>query len=843
MVHRCALVHAALLVHTALLATACPLANAQQIDIALEHFGVGDHARPGDIIGAEFSLKAEVDSSTPVEFVWELPDGNGDIAQISRMLVVNPGQTERVWMYARIPPTPNAGSLLDDIYTVRAWEYRDGARVRQLGAGRVSAQTCTNPIVAVDIESDLIGVVGTGRMGLDVFATPMQGLNWIPSMNVLTQIARGLTPQSLPDQWEGLSGYQALIWSEGDPKAMSSDVANALREWIFRGGNFVIVLPEVADPWGVSTPAKHALTDLMPAWKVVRDGAVPVTSVLPLVSRTSKLLNPKATISVAFFEAAPTKSPYQAQLLMPVARDSRTGLPVPRPDSHDGQAVALSRSYGHGTISVVGIDVDGLFRRALSNEGIPRGDVFWNRILARRADTPSPAEYTMLQRATPTRLVTRGTNSVDLGRGELVNSAIGMVGRAALGILGAFLLFLVYWVCAGPGGFAILKWRGWERHSWVVSTGLAMAFGVTVWAVGSRVGTARARTQHLTVLDSIWRSAQDEPADERIFQRATCWFSVFLPGYSSTTVAVGNSGDNRNVLTSWSPPPGGASSTFPNPAIAAGSVSSPNSMRVTARSTSASFEAQWLGSVSPQWGKMPFGSDAKRPLTQTIVTGDPVRVSLTGLIEHRLPGPLRNVHFIHVTPIRAPLPTAVGNNASAVTEDAQLPNFGRFQIVPSWQPGEPIEIGNVMYPGGAMAMDEREGGLALAIETRYQAPFKVDFFQQQLGGLMASDERERFLDMLGIYSMLQPPAYLTNPPVDVASVRVSRMIGRTMDISQWFTRPSLIVWGYLDAADCPIELLVNGEEVPGDGLVLVRTVFPLDPEVQFAAPTTRKPDR
>jgi len=65
---------------------------------------------------------------------------------------------------------------------------------------------------------------------------------------------------------------------------------------------------------------------------------------------------------------------------------------------------------------------------------------------------------------------------------------------------------------------------------------------------------------------------------------------------------------------------------------------------------------------------------------------------------------------------------------------------------------------------------------------------------------------------------------------------VERILGRSLDISSWFTTPCLIIWGYLDAAECPIPIEINGEKVPSSGLVLVRVVFPLPLDEKFAAP-------
>ena len=114
----------------------------------------------------------------------------------------------------------------------------------------------------------------------------------------------------------------------------------------------------------------------------------------------------------------------------------------------------------------------------------------------------------------------------------------------------------------------------------------------------------------------------------------------------------------------------------------------------------------------------------------------------------------------------------------------------------------------------------------------------TDVLGFRLDSLLTGERRKTYLDMLTMFSMLQPPAYLVNPPAELAPVRVQRMLGRSIDLSQWFTTPCLIVFGYLENAACPVPIRVDGEAVPSDGLVLVRAIFPLPVDERFAAPTS-----
>ena len=83
--------------------------------------------------------------------------------------------------------------------------------------------------------------------------------------------------------------------------------------------------------------------------------------------------------------------------------------------------------------------------------------------------------------------------------------------------------------------------------------------------------------------------------------------------------------------------------------------------------------------------------------------------------------------------------------------------------------------------------------------------------------------------MLGLYQMLKPPDYRMNPPTpaETVVVRVQRQLGRELDLSAWFTRPCLIVTGFLDDTACPVPLQIDGRTPTSRGNVMVRFILPL----------------
>src|SRR5439155_13267737 len=104
-----------------------------------------------------------------------------------------------------------------------------------------------------------------------------------------------------------------------------------------------------------------------------KDEAVPVKSLLPLLSKTD-IIRGNIEVSLRVFK----------DLLGPFnAIDNRYEPLLALPD---GRVVAIQRTFGFGRITVIGIDLaDG----RMAGLALPQADAFWNRILGRRNDTPT----------------------------------------------------------------------------------------------------------------------------------------------------------------------------------------------------------------------------------------------------------------------------------------------------------------------------------------------------------------------------------------------------------------------------------------------------------------------
>ena len=802
---------------------------AQSVDIELLHFGAGDVARGGGPLALLVQFRSSLDRVTEIEAVWEIPSADLDIVEHSRRFVLNPGQAQRRWLYGVLPPYQQ-GTLQSTIFDLRLYELEGGERVRDLGTAKLAPSTAANPPRILGLNDDAFLVVGPRVAGLDIYAQAAQN-GTIPSMNTTTAIANARDIEAFPDRWEGLAMFDSIVWVDGSiaPARLSAESARAIEQWTERGGNFVIALPASGDPWSIGVEGRHGFSGLLPSVAPTRIDDVAVNDILPMLSVSNSLRDPKAKTRLGLFEEATLDRGWRPFIATPATKAPNSTLSA-QSGPIDGKFVGIRRELGFGHMTLLGIDVEELSARALQVPAIPQGDVFWNRILARRADTPSGAEYTALEQKQ--RLISSGGYTREIGGGMAIAQNIGLSGEAAIGVLTATAVFGLYWLIAGPLGFAALKAMKRERWSWVAYVGVALVFTVVILLVGRTFAGRTARASHLTVLDMIERAPGENDITRVQRRRAVTWLSVFAPDYGSVELAIDPDGDPtlRNTLESWRPA-GSSVEGFPSRERYRLPLDSTNRVTVPSRATTVDFKAQWLGAVPEAWGRMPH---AQTPITAQIDNNAATpTIALTGSLLHELPGTLRNVKVMHIWPRRNPLTSLAPAEADDVPVRRAIdpmPNRGVMMDVSDWAPGKPLDMAQVFGDPRPMTT---VSGLELTLAKRYYAD--IEQTARQNVGLGGGDiELEQSMDMLSIYGMLQPPRYLRDN--DATTLRITRLGGRELDLSQWLTQPCLIVTGWLDAAPLPYDFTLDGERIESSGRVMVRWVMPLPASSYWIVP-------
>ena len=801
---------------------ASPLRAEELVDLRLEAFGALNAFRPGDLVGIRLQATSRLPAAAECLLQWELPNADGDMMAHVRTLTLAPGQKSSRWLYARLPPVDTA-ALTSTVFTVRAFETRDGQRVREVGALRFRPGDAMQPALPVELRQGLIGVIGDGRMGLAAFETGFDG-GPIPSMSEETRLARVPKPADLPDRWEGLASFEAIAWGgTSGPQGVPIDRLQAMRTWVERGGHLVIVLPEGSDAWGLRG-SRHGLSDLLPSKGSRVVEGVRVRDLLPLLSKRTDLRRRDARVSMTVFDPATIDDDWKPLVRAPTGDDKvMQGI--------EGQAVAVQRTLGAGRVTLIGLDVDALHRQALTGEGLPEADSFWNLILGRRADAPSDSDYRRWSEADPRQLAKPSDGNYDAGSGSTIRAFLAE-GQGRAGRLLAVLAFCaLYFMLAVPLPWLLLRRRGGLKWTWPAFAGVALLASLAASTLVTLGGNAGIAVRHLTVLDAI-ETRQAEPT-----VRGVSWLVSRLDGFGSVTVRLGQAG-GTDVLADWTPP-GDRSPGFPDAARGERDMDEPAALRLPARNTSTDLQGWWQGKPPADWGRV-VHQDPDRPVRSITHTGKSPRMGLEGRILHTLPGPLRRVTLIHVGPFLWEARAWRDRNSGEIVPSGLPPRPAFMCTLPQWD-GQPLDVGEALYgllnpsstrpsvhPG---SMDD--GSLIRELSDEYLDPLLSRASPIMLGAMptdVSIEDRERNLDMLSLFDMLPPPMYRQSAPQAPPPVRFSRSLGRELDLSPWFTRPCLIVIGFLDAQPLPVSLTLDGEPAASTGTVMVRWVLPLPAE-------------
>lgn len=767
-----------------------------ELDLSAEWFGVGNVARPGGWTAIRVRLRDNTDRPREVMLALELRDGDGDRPVYRRVFTANPGRWQQHWLYAHLPHRldPARPLRLTAREVVREGQESvvgsDGALRVSARSGRLLAEARATPGQLLSDHEGMMAIVGDATHGLSLYSSVYSGTSFSPLAHERTEMVSRLAPLDLPDRWMGLAPFEIIVWSGSDPADLGDERSRALREWIERGGHLVIVLTvENLAPW--TTGTNNLLRDLFPAAEVVvREGA-DLNQYRHLITRDPDMGLPRSAL-VHTFEPLASAGPQES---------------IPILAGPEGECVVVRRLVGQGMVTAVGM---GAGSRALSNVGLPAPDVFWNRVLGRRGQFEPLTRLNDLN--TSGARLTNRADPVLLDRD--IDGSINLIGQSLAGVVLAFALFGIYWLTAGPGGFAVLRRMGLDRHAWVAFVGAAALFTAIAWGGATAIKPKRVEVRHVTVLDHVYGQDVD---------RARSWLSVLIPSYLGADVSVQGEGLLAGLprfyqtIAPWQARPDsmigtGDSSSFPDARSYDIDAPSPDVLSVPTRATVKQFVADWAGAPRFAWptpSMNPGSATAALALDPT--TGFP-----TGVLTHNFPETLTNVQVILIRRqqgVRAwSRGTWVGSDGRANhlgpvftwTTDAHgvAPPDGR------WPPGTPLDLHPLFMSAPASS-------------------------RNLLGWLdRAASGRESLLDRMVVGSFmhqLSPPQLSTQ-----ASPLFTRSAMHGLDLSGWFSQPCLIILGTLDmegrdAMPIPVNIRVGGEARTPHvrGRTLVRWIYPL----------------
>lgn len=754
-----------------------------EVAISSVEFGLGDVVRPGSWAGLRLAITDRGVRQRELLVRIEVKDADGDTTWYERGLASNPGQRQEIWTYLRIPFGFRSGDrLLARVYEA---EQTDTATPR---AGRMVGEAYLSPTGWVPAETGMIGVIGSRTAGLTTYSDG-QGLAHDTRLHEPMVVATRLNPATMPDAWAGLSQYDVFVWTQGEPVTLGAERADTLRRWVRQGGHFVVVLPQVGGTW-LSGELNNPLFDIMPRVAATRDPDYPTGPIRPLLTLRNDIVLPNSVVAHTFEPRADADD-----------EDAFVVLADPQ-----DRAIVVRRQVGLGQVTLVGIDVgdDDLLR-----VGAPSAGSFWHRVLGRRGDL---RPWSMRgaaggpQLSNPDRKVRYYDHAID--------AAIAQTGSPAAGVLLGFVVFIAYWLVAGPVGFAVLKKTGRAKHAWVAFVGVTAVFTGIAWGGAVLLSPASIRGAHLTIIDHVYGQTE---------QRTRTWAGLIVPWYGQATVRVGDERADSTIatLSPWMSPGMNATiGSFPDNRGYRLLAARPSEMDFPVRSTMKELSVQWAGPT--RWG-MPTPVDASGAPGVLTATRRPTGIpatertsEATGRLLHDLPGNLYDVVIIV--------------------------NHGMYDVQPRVSPNRPIMDASVFRLGDAWRAGDP---LDLALATSRSGNDDVslrDFLDQRAvqrvgptAGDLPNDARS-VSEQLVIASLINQagPPPVTRTGFAGTHAAATRRAMHGMDLSVWMTRPCIIVMGHMGVggteggAPCPTPMTIEGRDPNLRGRTFVRWVYPLD---------------
>lgn len=757
-----------------------------EVAIQAVEFGLGDVVRPGSWAGLRLVITDRGVRQRELLIRLEVKDADGDTTLYERGLASNPGQRQEIWTYLRLPFRFVSGDrLLARVYEA---EQTDAGLPR---AGRLVGEAYLSPTGVAPATAGLIGVIGSRTAGLTSYSEGTSEA-YDTRAHEPTVVSTRLVPSTMPDAYPGLSPYDVFVWTQGEPVTLGAERADTLRRWVRQGGHLVVVIPQVGGTW-LSGELNNPLWDIMPRVTATREATYPTGPIRPLLTVRDDVVLP-ATVVAHTFTPREDALAGQADVILRDPQD---------------RAIVVRRRAGLGHVTLVGIDVGD---DSLARVGAPSAGSFWHRVLGRRGDM-RPWNLRGLaggvaRVSAPGRRVRVYDHSVD--------AAIAQTGSPAAGVLLGFVVFIAYWLVAGPVGFAVLKKTGRAQHAWLAFVGVTAVFTGIAWGGAVLLSPVSVRGAHLTILDHVYGQN---------VQRTRTWAGLIVPWYGQATVGVGDQGDDPVIATvsPWMTPELNAGlGSFPDNRGYRVLAARPGAMTFPVRSTMKELSVEWVGAA--RWAMpMPVGDQAHigvleatpRPagLPAAELTSD-----ASGRLVHDLPGNLYDVVII--------VNHGMYDVQPGVSPNRPIMNASAFRRTDAWRPGETLDLAAETRRSGSDDVSLRE-----FVDSRATTSMSGFGTVVEMPGDAASVSEQ--LVIASLISQAGPPpapGMTSSGDYSVATRRV--MHG--MDLGVWMTRPCIIVLGHMGigraepGAPCPTPMSIDGRDPNLRGRTFVRWVYPLD---------------
>lgn len=763
-----------------------------QMDIRQENLGIGGAVQRGIWTPVRMDLMNTGADTVEVTCRWMLSDEDGDelIAE-RRNITLLPAQPQSVWMYANPPMSTRPG---------QNWNFQVVSAETGELINQTELQLAESSVV--DASANLVGVCGFKGLGL----TPWQ--RWSTQHEQL-RLVRGLNLETLPDRWYGMDGLSALVWfpvEGGEPTSnrMSDSSKRALREWVFRGGHLVLIMPYAGQQW---TSADSSLADLL---EPIKASDINQVRARPPISLFGVLRSAKPVPMVTFDVSHAPQYSTLAQADVPTT--STPGGPTAK------QSLVVGRRFGFGQVTLVGIDLSDT--SVLTSLDSFRMHRIWTRIFNWRASMTGEllpvSEFENPQTRNQYREA-KDANHVELA--TWIGSQVSRQRQTGPAIGLAFILFVVYAVAAALTFPNLLRAKGWERHSWMVFVGIVTFFSIIAWGGAWALKPASSSAAHFTVLDIDGNTN---------LVRAKSWQSLLIPNFTNTSLEVPSSSEGMakmdvvNLVASPGHDLRPEAPGYPDRRTYAFDAAQPDQVGVPMRSTTKSLVIDFLGQITAKQDGL------EKPWTMPVAS---LRIASNGLpagtITHHFPDSLTDVFVVYCPgggqtpglptdprPAGRPLVYEYRNANNQSVWDPKTP----MVLPPTPKAYTPLWLRPKL--GATSRGWKDEGFLGKQVHGRR-------FGEQSGSSAIVYDAA-----LLSFYDALPPPIYETryggfNIGVQGVYNTYSRSLAREIDLTPLITGQRIIVIGHLRTSPSPVPMTADGQTVDSEGWTVVRWIYDL----------------
>lgn len=756
--------------------------SASPVTVEVRFFGVGGHVRQGEWAGIQLELTDAGSGKAARRVIVQIHDRDvdGDTLLVQRTTTLTVGVARKLWIPLRMPWSLTRTS--DFTLSVRELSETEDAGDPHAGRQLLAKRIRPNGVAGKD--QPMIGIVGREDVALSQYRMEGRSGDPVATWHEVYDIVGGLEPNGLPDQWMGLAQFEAIAWTNGDPDELTEGRDDAIIEWVRRGGHLVIVPPVVGSTWFAG---RNPLASIMPVVDVTRlqgRSLEPYRNLLTVPDVASERSLPSKTVVYSFAPKDNAKLNEASPLF--------TG-----PDG----CIVIRRIVGTGMVTVIGLDVR---HRGLTTTRLLAAKALWHPILGNRFDILTAEQQQTHQAGLQ---IARGKPSLDVD--GFIGERISMGAAAGVGVLLALVVFGVYWILAGPGGYGLLNARGLVHHAWVGFVMIVAVFAGIAWTGAKAISPSHFEAAHLTFLDQVYGEG---------VQHTRTYASCLLPIYGEGTITVGEPGldeDFSQSIAPWAEDGSGSLLSFPDQRPYAWNAAEPWHVAVPARSTIKQFVMDWMGGPrsmdgaggSARWGNIRPVNAEEVP---RVVLRDPATTfPLTGRIMHDMGVPLRNVRVVYVAGVRS-------EEELAVAQDQLRAEAYIWSLpVTEWASGEAnaIDLSLLKTSGASM-----------------QAFFRKHAPKSMTGLDTGVSNAERFLTWFGAVEPLE----FRSTSSRIAKLKRNDAHG--LDLSKWLTQPCLVITGEVStpeprAMGSPTPMQYgsgdNPRPLPTSGETLLRWVYPL----------------